>query len=94
MCGAWITGGEEWQLRKTDEWLSLDLDNLKLTLDLNNWETTVNVWECGKLLNLKTWYLISSSQLSYRNIDLISSVVRFFELKDVKSFDRQMLSTN
>lgn len=94
MCGGWITGGEEWQPRKTDEWLSLDLDNLKLTLDLNNWETTVNVWECGKLLNLKTWHLISSSQLSYRNIDLISSVVRFFELKDVKSFDRQMLSTN
>lgn len=87
MCGGWIIGGEEWQLRKIDEWFSFDLDNLKLIFDLNNWEIIVNVWECGKLLNLKIWYLISFSQLFYRNIDFIFSVVRFFEFKDVKFFD-------
>lgn len=72
---------------KPDEWISLDLDNLKLTLGVNNWETTVSVWDCKKLLDLKTWRLItSSSRLSYRNTDLISSVARFVDLKDVKSF--------
>ena len=57
----------------TDEWNSLDLDNLKLTLGQNNWDTIVSVRECGKLLNLKRWHLISSSR-----IDLTFHVVRFF----------------
>lgn len=35
--------GEEWQPKKTDEWISLNLDNFKLTLGLKNWETTVSV---------------------------------------------------
>lgn len=87
--GLWKKSGSQEKKKKTDEWISLNLNNLKLTLGLTNWETTVSIWECGKLLNLKTWHLISFSQLSYRNIDLISSVVRFFEFKekDIKSCD-------